>query len=156
MFSTILGIIHVQLLLAIIVIISNDYNNTWIKMFYLKYRKLCRFNWEVFSIEEGFWQRAVSNIRDMKLGRWLTRLHISEKVFSRTKACWTCLCAKRETAKMAENVKGDEAKDGVGYQKSCEGITLDGSLGCGQRHIFFSNKIKRRRETCCREISVEF
>ena len=47
-------------------------------------------------------------------------------------------------------------KNGVVYQKSCEGIALDGSLGCGQRHIFSSNKIKTRREYDGRETLVEF
>lgn len=63
---------------------------------------------------------------------------------------------KRETEEKAENVKGVEVKNGVGYQKSCEGIALDGSLGCEQTHIFSSNKIKRRRENDGRETLVEF
>lgn len=63
---------------------------------------------------------------------------------------------KRETEEKAENVKGVEVKNGVGYQKSCEGIALDGSLGSGQTHIFSSNKIKRRRENDSRETLVEF
>lgn len=62
---------------------------------------------------------------------------------------------KRETGK-GWNVKEVEVKNGVVYQKSCEGIALDGSLGCGQRHIFSSNKIKRRRENDGRETLVEF
>lgn len=63
---------------------------------------------------------------------------------------------KRETEGKAENVKEVEVKNGAGYQKSCKGIALDGSLGCGQTHIFSSNKIKRRRENDGRETLVEF
>lgn len=63
---------------------------------------------------------------------------------------------KKETEKKAENVEGDQVKDRVGCQKSCEGRAFNGSPGCGQRLILFISKIRRRRENDCREILVEF
>lgn len=64
MFNTMLDI-NVQSLLVII--FYYYYNSIWIKMFYLKHNKLCRFKWKVLSLAEGIWQSIGSSIRDMKM-----------------------------------------------------------------------------------------
>ena len=48
---------------------------------------------------------------------------------------------KRETEEKAENVKGVEVKNGVDYQKSCEGIALV-ALGVGRDTSFLAIKSK--------------
>lgn len=129
---TMLDIISIQWLIAIIIIIVSYNNNTWIKIFYFKHNKLCRFKWKVFSITQGFWQSIESNIGYMKTERCLRRLQISEKIFLRSKACWTCLCAKE---RKAENVRVCK-RWSISHQKSCESIALDDDPGYGQRHFF--------------------